>query len=75
MAEVLFLITDVLAVLQFLWIRVPFTLCSRDVARVVTPRLVCGSGTVNAGLFITIQQRFHLWLVMEFASSYRTVLT
>lgn len=52
----------------------PFTLHSRDVAR-ITPRLVCGSGTVNAGMFITIQQHFHLRLVMESASFYRTVLT
>lgn len=39
------------------------------------PLLVCGRGTVNAGMFITIQQHFHLRFVMEFAGSYRTILT
>lgn len=55
--------------------RVLLVLHSRHVMRTVTPILVCGRGTANAGVFITIQQHFHMRFVMEFASSCRTILT
>lgn len=52
-----------------------FTLHRRGVTHVVIPILACRRGTANAGVFITIQQHFHLRFVMEFTSSYRSTLT
>lgn len=75
MVEMLLLITTVLGIEQFLQMHVLFTLHRRGVTHVVIPILVCRRGTANAGVFIAIQQHFHLRFGMEFASSYRTTLT
>lgn len=75
MLETLLLIITVLGIEQFLQMHVLFTLHRRGVTHVIIPILVCRRGTANAGVFITIQQHFHLRFVMEFASSCRTTLT
>lgn len=75
MVEMLLLIITILGIEQFLQMHVLFTLHRRGVTHVVFPVLVCRRRAANAGVFITIQQHFHLRFVMEFASSYRTTLT